>query len=69
MKLDIDEKQNDLIQTNPLSSEAALKSRKETIRRSQIEEGEDDCETPVVKSLFDAKGNSKSRKALEAKEK
>ena len=69
MKLDDDEKQSALIQTNPLSSEAALKSRKETIRRSQIAEGEEDCETPVVKSLFDAQGNSKSRKALEAREK
>ena len=43
-----------LIQANPLNSTDALKMRKELSQSSN--EGH---ETPIIKSLFDVKGNSK----------
>lgn len=43
-----------LIQANPLNSTDALKMRKELSQGSN--EGH---ETPIIKSLFDVKGNSK----------
>ena len=46
-----------LVQANPLNSSDALKMRKEM---SQSDDGEQE-EIPVVRSLFDVKGNSKFR--------
>ncbi len=52
------------IAVNPLSSEAALKQRAELALTTK-ERNKKENESPIMKSLFDYKGNSRHKEATD----
>ena len=59
MKTEKDEKRKSFVQANPLNSSDALRIKKSMSRCSESGEWGAGSDSPVLKSLFDVKGNSK----------